>query len=347
MTTETSSRPKVTMLGLGGTIAAGNSGAGGVTPNRPAEEVIREIPGLAAIADVEAQSLRTVPSAEITLDDLRTVVTSGLRAVENGAFGVVLTVGTNLLEEVAFALDLLWTSDAPLIVTGAMRNPTLAGADGAANVLGAAIAASSSTALGLGVLIVFNNEIHAARFVRKTHTTKPSTFASPLAGPIGWISEDHCRIPFRLSTRYSVEVPMAAPMADVGIVQAVLGVGIRPVEHFEATPCAGLVVEATGPGHVSSDWAGLLKRLSKKIPVVLASRTGSGELLSHTYDFEGSEMDLLGGGLVSAGWLDGRKARILLMLSRTAGATQADVERIFATIGRLESSFAFPEVSER
>ena len=338
----TTDRPTVTLLSMGGTIASGVSGAGGVTPNIPAGDVIRGIPGLAEVAQMRAETLRTVPSAEITLPDLHDVVAAGRRAVQEGSAGVLLAVGTNLLEEVAYALDLLWTEQAPLVVTGAMRNPTLAGADGAANVLGATITALSPAAREQGVLIVFNNEIHAARFVRKMHTTKPSTFASPLVGPIGWISESHCGIPFRLSTRYSIAAPPADPMVDVAIVQAVFGSGTEVLEQIGDSTCGGLVVEATGPGHVSSSWAKELKRLAATMPVVLASRAGAGELLASTYDFEGSEIDLLGSGLISAGWLDGRKARILLMLALTAGADNLDVKRIFDTISGLEDSLSFP-----
>ena len=110
-------------------------------------------------------------------------------AVRDGAHGVVVTQGTDTMEETAFLVDCLWDDDAPFVFTGAMRNPTLPGADGPANLTAAIRTAAVDAARGRGAMVVFNDEIHAARFVRKTHSTSPAAFRSPDAGPIGHVVE--------------------------------------------------------------------------------------------------------------------------------------------------------------
>lgn len=128
------------------------------------------------------------------------------RLFEEGSDGIVITQGTDTIEETAFVLDLLVDAETPIVVTGAMRNPSLPGADGPANLLASVQVASSFAARGLGTLVVFNDEVHAARFVRKTHTQNPATFRSSPVGPIGWISEGTPRIPTRLPK--SPRIPM-------------------------------------------------------------------------------------------------------------------------------------------
>src|SRR5436309_9516363 len=128
--------PSVSVLALGGTIASTGSG-GGVTPRLTADQLVESVPGLAEVTHIEAGTFRQVPSPELTLVDLVALAREIEERLRRGATGVVVTQGTNTIEETAFVLDLLVHSEAPVVVTGAMRNPTLAGADGPANLLGA------------------------------------------------------------------------------------------------------------------------------------------------------------------------------------------------------------------
>jgi L-asparaginase len=211
-----------------------------------------------------------------------------------------------------------------------MRNPTLPGADGPANLLAATQVAVSDAARGLGTVVVLNDEIHAARFVRKTHTSNPATFRSYPVGPIGWISEDAVRVVMRPVGERKISLSEGGRDAAVALHVVTLGDDGRLLAAIESSGYAGLVVEALGGGHVPSVMVGALEDLASRMPVVLASRTGGGEVLRSTYGFPGSEIDLLDRGLIPAGSLDGRKARLFLSLLLRSGKTDEKVREAFA-----------------
>jgi L-asparaginase len=197
-----------------------------------------------------------------------------------------------------------------------MRNPTLAGPDGPANLLAALRVACSPTSRDLGALVVFKDEIHAARFVRKTHSTSTATFMSPNTGPIGHVVEDRVRVltrPQRLDGVQGSAEPAELDNIRVALYTVTLdddGLLLRGL----ADTHQGLVVAAYGVGHVPATLAPVLGELASRIPVVLTSRTGSGSVVRNTYHSPGSETDLLQRGLIDGGFLDPYKARILLRL---------------------------------
>ncbi|NYT69079.1 asparaginase [Pusillimonas noertemannii] len=311
--------PRIKVLALGGTIAMTESAEGGVVPTLNGDMLVKAVPLLGSLADIEAVSFRQLPGAHLSYDDLSALAAAIEAAVAAGARGIVVTQGTDTIEETVFALDRLLDVDAPVIVTGAMRNPTLPGADGPANLLASVQVACSDEARGMGGLVVFSDEIHAARFVRKTHTSSTGAFSSPLAGPIGWVCEGRVRVVNRIQK--VAAVGRGADLVDVavGLLPISLGDDARMVEAACAARLAGLVVDALGGGHVPAAVSNALQAAASHMPIVLASRTGDGEVLRGTYGFKGSEMDLLQGGLVRAGWLDGRKAKVLLTLLLRAG----------------------------
>jgi L-asparaginase len=326
-------RPTVTVLGLGGTIAMTPGAEGGVVPALGAETLVAAVPALAELARVEARSFRQMPGAHLTFDDLEELAAAIREIAARGARGVVVTQGTDTIEESAFALDRLLDVDMPVIVSGAMRNPSLPGADGPANLLASVQVAISEEARGMGCLVVMNDEVHAARFVRKLHTSSPAAFASPTAGPIGWVCEGRIRFNARLP-KVPALPPDATRKARVALVTAALGDDGSLVRALLADGVDGIVVAATGGGHVAPEVAAALGEAATRIPVVLASRTGAGETLEKTYGFPGSEIDLLRKGLLRAGWLDGLKARILLTLLLRRGVSGRDaVARAFEPWG--------------
>jgi L-asparaginase len=310
--------PRVALLSLGGTIASVPGGSGGAVPVLTGEELLEAVPAVSQVARLEAKAFRQIPSAEIRLTDIAELVHEVKDRVAEGVRGVVVTQGTDTLEETAFAADLLWGGGPPLVFTGAMRNPALPGADGPANVLAAVRVAVAPACRDLGSLVVLNDQVHAARFARKTHTTSLATFCSSPSGPVGLVTEDRVRI----LSRPPRQVPLPLPEGEVpavALVKVVLGDDGRQLGHIGDDGYQGVVVEGMGGGHVVNAMVAALEELAKSMPVILASRTGTGEVLRATYGFPGSEEDLLGRGLIPAGWLDGLKARILLSLLLAAG----------------------------
>jgi L-asparaginase len=271
---------------------------------------------------------------------------------------VVVVQGTDTIEESAFLLDLLHDGDAPVVVTGAMRNPTQPGADGPANLAAAVRVAASPAARGLGCLVVLADEIHAARWVRKTHTSSVAAFTSPFTGPVGGVAEDHVTIATRPVRHPALPIPTpptrpaslaavgagpataagpatnagaatpagsarttgpAVGLPRVGLYTVTLGDGGQALGAF-AGAHDGLVVAGFGVGHVPAAMVPVLAELAGRMPVVLASRTGAGAVHTGTYGFAGSERDLVSRGLIPAGHLDPYKARLLLhVLLATTG----------------------------
>jgi len=321
---------RVAVFSLGGTIAmTSDPHTPGVIPALSGQQLLAAVPGLSGLdLDVEVHDFRRVPGGSLAIDD---VIALHASIGSVSADGVVVTQGTDTIEEVAYLLDLLESGDQPVVVTGAMRNPTLAGADGPSNLLAAIQVAGDATAAGLGCLVVFADEIHAARHVRKIHGTSVAAFASPDAGPLGYLVEGRVRwltIPRR---RPAVQLTPGVRVPRVPLVTATMG------DDGELLRCVddrfdGLVVAAFGAGHVPAAWVEPLATLAKRIPVVLASHPG-GPLLTTTYMFPGSEIDLLRRGLIGAGFLNPAKARILLILLLMSGAERHEIARTFTAEG--------------
>jgi L-asparaginase len=310
---------------LGGTISMADHGGGAVV-RLGAGDLLAGVPQLAELdAQVEAQQFRSVPSSALSFADITELVAE---ASTSTADGVVVVQGTDTIEESAYLIDLLWDDDRPIVVTGAMRNPTLAGPDGPANLLAAVAVAAADSFAGLGALVVLNDEVHAARFARKTHTTSTATFASPNAGPLGYVVEGRPVLLTRVERR-----PVHRPQHPLDARVPVLAVGLDDAGDLLAGlagGCDALVVAGLGGGHVPPSLADQLGELAARVPVVLASRSGAGSVLTHTYGYPGSETDLLSRGLIGSGFLDAFKARVLLRVLLAAGQDRAGIASAFA-----------------
>lgn len=324
--------PTVHYFGLGGTISSIRSHGPGASPTLTAADIAASVPGLREVARLHAHPTVPVPSPALTVANLMELVDQMRAAALAGADGFVVTQGTDTMEEAAFVVDLLWDRPEPVVFSGAMRNPSLPGADGPANLLAAVQVAADPVARGLGVVTCLNDEIHAARFVHKSHTSSPSTFVSPGLGPIGWVSEG--RVVIALEPRFRYHLPIVeAPQKLVAMIWFGLDDDCAQLATICSAGYHGLVLAGLGGGHVPPAALGYLDDLVVTMPVVLTSRTGAGEVLASTYQFPGSELDLLGRGLIRAGMLAPAKARLLLMLCLSGGYEINEIADAFAIVG--------------
>ena len=323
-------KPRIAVIGLGGTIAMRSEGAGAV-PSLTAEDLVGLLPADAAGPVAHVENFRKVPGAHLELGDL-VALAGRIRVLEDDrtANGFVVIQGTDTIEETVFALELLHHGKAPIVVTGAMRHAGQPGADGAANVANALYTAASTEAAGRGALVCFNDEIHAAWSVQKTAATNPAAFSSPGFGPLGHVIEGRARFLCEAKRWRAVSRdPAFVEPAKVAIVTASLGEGTDLLDAVANSGYQGLVVQATGAGHLHHGWVEPLAALARQMPVVLATRVSRGPVLTETYAFPGSESDLVSRGLIPAGFLCASKARILLSMALGAELGEEGIRNLF------------------
>ncbi|HWC26552.1 MAG TPA: asparaginase [Solirubrobacteraceae bacterium] len=309
----------MTVLAAGGTIAMAGDRA---TPALDADALLADVPALADVAGLRARSLTALPGAHLGTADALAIARAALAEAEAG-HGVVITHGTDTLEETAVLCDVLHGRPEPIALTGAIRPASAAGADGPANLLDAVAVARAPQSDGLGALVVFAGEVHAARAARKVASIAPAAFGSPATGPLGVVAEGRVRIaarPLRPAT------PLATPAAldaRVPIVPTFLGDdgdGLRAALRDGAD---AIVFVALGAGHVAPPVLDALRTAAAAVPVALTVRPERGLLLHRTYGFEGAEGDLRASGALPAGGLSPQAARIVLLAALGAGATRA------------------------
>jgi len=322
------------VYGLGGTIAVSSSNG---EPDLGIGTLIADLPAELAGHVSRACSWRQLPSADLRLADVIALAADVCACVPADA-GVVVTQGTDTLEDSAFALDLLLGRRRTVVLTGAMRTPGAPGWDGVSNVADAMRVACAAESAGLGALVVFDGEIHAARFVRKLHAQRLSAFGS-VTGPIGWVSEGRVEIVCQPRSGVEIALQSLTGLDELGDVPPVaqysvaIGDDGRLLPELADRGYAGLVIQGLGGGHVPSGLAPLLGELAATMPVVLTRGTTGGTTLSGTYRYAGSELDLLSRGVLGGGWLSARQARVLLSLLLAQGAGLTTVAEVFGHYG--------------
>lgn len=322
---------KIHLFTLGGTIAylgKENNEQNTLT----GDELIDSIPEIKNDVHLKVIPFLHTASSSLTMQNIIDLAEAIQRTIHEGTDGIVITQGTDTIEESAFMLDLLIGHKVPIVVTGAMRNPSLPGAEGPANLFASIKVAASSKANDLGTLVVLNDEIHAARFVQKRHTQNVAAFESDY-GRIGWVSEGKPRFIAQLTHDYpeaiqTLEINNINP--SVALIACAMDNDDKIIRELINLGYDAVVIESLGGGHVPDALVDPLIQLAQKIPVVLSSRINKGEILANTYrGYKGSETYLLQNGLMSAGWLDSRKTRILLYLLLKSGKNMADIKEVF------------------
>lgn len=344
-------KPKLVILALGGTIAMVPGDAGGVKPGLSAADLAAAVPGLDRVATLRFETLSKIASPSLTFDAVCAVARRIEALAAAGEIdGAIVTQGTDTLEETAFLLDCLLDLDLPVIMIGAMRNPTMASPDGPGNLLAAARVAADpairAQARALGVLVVMLDRIHAALDVAKADGTRIDAFASPVTGPTGLLVEDRVRLlslplrphkdPLKAALGATPAARLAGRDAAVGYLALTLGdtgALLRAVlDAPDRLGFAGMVLGLMGGGHCPDWLAEDVGRLAAAMPTIGAGRIGAGALLRSTYESAGTEMDLSRRGVVWAGRLHPYKARALLEALLRGGADRAAIARVFAAL---------------
>lgn len=301
--------------------------AGAAAPAFGWREIVARVPGLADIAAVECEDFARLPGSHVTPEQMWRLARRAAAWLERpDVDGLVITHGTDTLEETAWLLDLVLTSDKPVVILGAMRTASDEGWDGPANLQAALRVATSPQARGRGVLVTLGGMVLAAAEARKLHSAKPAAFGAPGAGPVAVVERERVRFlrqpaprPAWRGADADVGLRVARIEPRVDLISAASGADDRFIRCAIDGGARGLVIEAFGAGNVTPGLrAGIQAAVGAGIPVLVASRCVAGGV-SDTYGFEGGGRDLVRLGAILAGTLSGPKARVLLMVALGAG----------------------------
>ena len=312
------------MFSTGGTIASRWSDAdGGFVAASSGDELVDSLHLGRDAANLTVTELAREPSSALSPVSLFAWAQIAQRELDEGADGVVVTIGTNALEEAAFLFDLTVRSESPVVFTGAMRTPDEVLSDGAQNLIDAIRVAGSDQCKGLGTLVVMNGEIHAARDVIKTDANGLDAFRSPTGGRIGTVARRGglARIKYVPMHRQHIETTSIEPR--VGYAKSVVGAGAEAVDPWIDRGYRGLVIEGFGGGEISADMSPAVERaLESGLSVVVASRASRGGW-NDLYASPGEGAWLRARGVLFAGDLSGPKARVKLMLALCTNDTKS------------------------
>lgn len=279
-------------------------------------------------AQIDELNPFNVPSPHMTIQHVKQLKDIILEAVTNKYYdGFVITHGTDTLEETAFLLDLILGIEQPVVITGAMRSSNEIGSDGLYNYISAIRVASDEKARHKGVMVVFNDEIHTARNVTKTHTSNTNTFQSPNHGPIGVLTKDRVQfhhMPYRQQALENVNEKLNVPL-----VKAYMGMPGDIFSFYSREGIDGMVIEALGQGNMPpSALEGIQQLVSLNIPIVLVSRSFNG-IVSPTYAYDGGGYQLAQQGFIFSNGLNGPKARLKLLVALSNNLDKAEIKSYF------------------
>ena len=323
----------VVILATGGTIAgAGDSCVGSkYAPGKVGiDQVVKNIPGLDKLADIRTEQVMQIASQDFN-DATWLAIAKRVNELlaQSSVKGLVITHGTDTLEETAYFLNLVVKSKKPVVLVGAMRASTSLSSDGALNLYNAVALAASDEAYGKGVLVMMNDEIYAARDVAKISTTNVSAFKSPNSGVMGSVLYGAVKFyysPLRAHTSQTVfDVRKAESLPKVEIIYAYAGVDVSMIDYLIESGAKGIILAGVGDGNISKQGVEKLAKAAKKGALIVRSaHLGSG-LVEPNVEIEDEKL-----GFVTADNLSPQKARILAMLALTKTNDVKKVRGMFA-----------------
>jgi L-asparaginase len=334
ITTAGQAKPKIKVLATGGTIAGAQTSSSEVgykSGTFSVDDLIKAVPPLKDVADLTGEQLANIGSQTMNHDVWLKLAKRINEVLKDGSTdGVVITHGTDTLEETAYFLSLVVKSDKPVVLVGSMRPATAISADGPANLYNAVALAASPEARGRGPMIVIDDEIHYAREAQKTNTTELDTFHSPNRGRAGvinvgrieWFSQNTTR--HTTKSEFSVDGKTPADLPQVEIVYSYENLGPEMVDFLVKEGVKGIVLAGVGDGNSTDAAIAALAAAAKKgVAVVRSSRTGSG-VVARNVEVDDDKL-----GFIASMELSPQKARILLMLALMNTTDPSKLQQVF------------------
>lgn len=319
----------VAIVFTGGTISMTiDPRIGAAIPTLSGEQIMSMVTNIDKLANIKVVNFSEIPGPHMTPEILmRLKAQIEELLADESITGVVVTHGTDSLEETAYFLDLAIENEKPVIVVGAMRSSSELGYDGPSNLAAAVCTAVSEKARDKGVLIVLNNEVNTAFETTKTNTLSLGTFKSLTYGPLGVIDNDKLIIHRNITPRQHIKTSSIEPNVD--LIKCVLGMDSKLLKFCVDSGSKGIVIEAMGRGNIPPKMVeGVQYAIDRNIPVVIVSRCPAGRVLD-TYGYEGAGYALRKMGCIFGGELNGQKARMKLMLALGLTSDVDEIRSIF------------------
>ncbi len=324
-------KPKVAIIFTGGTISMSvDESIGAAVPSLNGQAIISMVTNIDKLADIEIVEFSEIPGPHVTFEmlfEIRDIIKSLAQRADID--GIIITHGTDTLEETAYFLDLTLNIRKPVILVGAMRNSSELGYDGPANLAAAVCTAISPKAVNKGVLVVLNNEVNTALEVTKTNTLSLNTFQSRY-GPIGIIDTNDLIIHREIPGRDVIEADSIEK--NVYLIKSCLDMDPQIIDFYLSQGAKGIIIEAMGRGNLPPSFIPYIKKaVDRRIPVVIVSRCPSGRVMS-SYGYEGGGKMLHELGVIFGGELSGQKARIKLMLALGKSGDPEYIRGLFESV---------------
>ena len=320
---------KIAIIFNGGTISMKiDEKIKAAVPSLSADEIMSMIPGVEDYAEIEAYTFSSMPSPHMTLETMLKLSKFTTELVERDDIdGVVITHGTDTLEETAYLLDLTVKTKKPVVVTGAMRSGSELGYDGPFNLATSICTAISDEAVGRGVLVCFNGELNSASEVTKANSMALNAFRTPNFGPIGIVDNDN--VIFYRDANHLEKYDVSEIKKQVALIKCVVDMDSSYIDYLIEKGYGGIVIEALGRGNVPPKMVeGIKKAIELEIPVVVVSRCFEGRVFE-SYGYEGGGKQLKNLGVIFGDTLPGQKARIKLILAINSGMNIHEVAKVF------------------